>query len=118
MNNFERETEEFIGKLYETDICREYFKQRDYIRQYPDLKRQIDEFRQRNYRLQNEMDSGSLFDEIDRFEREYEEFRKNPVVNDFLAAELAFCRMYQEISDKIATAFAMEVDLLSQEENS
>lgn len=118
MNNYERETEDFIKRLYETDICREYFKQRDAIKQYPELKRQIDEFRQRNYKLQNEMDSGSLFDEVDRFEKEYEEFRKNPIVNDFLAAELAFCRLYQEVSDKIATAFAMEVDLLSQEGNS
>ncbi|MGN0131977.1 MAG: YlbF family regulator [Lachnospiraceae bacterium] len=117
MNDFERETEEFIKKLYETEVCREYFRQRENVNQYPDLKRQIDEFRQRNYRLQNEMDSNSLFDEIDHFEREYEEFRKNPIVNDFLAAELAFCRMYQEVSDKIATAFAMEVDLLGQEGN-
>lgn len=110
MDNFEKETEEFIGKLYETDICREYFRQKENIRQYPELKQQIDEFRRRNYKLQNETDSAALFDEIDRFEQEYAEFRKNPVVNDFLAAELAYCRMYQEISDKIAVAFAMEVD--------
>ena len=110
MDNFEKETEEFIGKLYETDICREYFRQKENIRQYPELKQQIDEFRRRNYKLQNETDSVALFDEIDRFEQEYAEFRKNPIVNDFLAAELAYCRMYQEISDKIAVAFAMEVD--------
>lgn len=111
MNDFERETEGFIQKLYETETCREYFRQREYMKQYPELKAQIDEFRQRNYRLQNETDSNILFDEIDRFEREYEEFRKNPVVSDFLAAELAFCRMYQEINDKIAIAFAKEFDL-------
>lgn len=111
MNDFERETEVFIKKLYETDVCREYFRQKEYVKQYPELKAQIDEFRQRNYALQNETDSGILFDEIDRFEREYEEFRKNPIVNDFLAAELAFCRMYQEINDLISTAFAKEFDL-------
>lgn len=111
MNDFERETEGFIQKLYETETCREYFRQKEYVEQYPELKAQIDEFRQRNYRLQNETDSNILFDEIDRFEREYEEFRKNPIVSDFLAAELAFCRMYQEINDKIAIAFAKEFDL-------
>jgi cell fate (sporulation/competence/biofilm development) regulator YlbF (YheA/YmcA/DUF963 family) len=117
MYDFEKETESFIQKLYETDICKEYFRQKEYIKQYPELKAQIDEYRQKNYRLQNEADSSSLFDEIDRFEREYEELRKNPLVNDFLAAELAFCRLYQEVNDKIATAFAIEFDLSGQEEN-
>ena len=37
------------------------------------------------------------FDKIDQFTRENEAFRENPLVSDFLAAELAFCRMMQEI---------------------
>jgi cell fate (sporulation/competence/biofilm development) regulator YlbF (YheA/YmcA/DUF963 family) len=111
MSDLERDTQEFIQKLYDTDICKEYFRQKEYIKQYPELKAQIDEYRQKNYRLQNETDSNTLFDEIDRFEQEYEEFRTNPLVSDFLAAELAFCRLYQEVNDKIATAFAIEFDL-------
>ena len=79
--------------------------------QYPDLKKQIDEFRYRNFKLQNETDADRLFDETDRFEREYEEFRKNPIVSDFLAAELAFCRMYQEIQSVLGEAFAKDFDL-------
>ena len=34
---------------------------------------------------------------LDQFTRENEAFRENPLVSDFLAAELAFCRMMQEI---------------------
>lgn len=75
------------------------------------MKKQIDEYRERNFKLQNETDSDRLFDETDRFEREYEEFRKNPIVNDFLAAELAFCRMYQELEAYIGEAFARDFDL-------
>lgn len=105
-----KETERFVEKLRQTEVCREYFRQKEYVKQYPDLKQKIDEFRQRNYKLQNETDSDTLFDEIDRFEREYEEFRKNPIVSDFLAAELAFCRMYQEVNNQISTAFAIDFD--------
>ena len=75
------------------------------------LKKQIDEFRYRNYKLQNETEADRLFDETDCFEREYEEFRKNPIVSDFLAAELAFCRMYQEIQSVLGEAFAKDFDL-------
>lgn len=105
-------TKDYIEKIRENSICVKYFEQKELVTtQYPELKRQIDEFRQRNFRLQNETDSDRLFDEIDRFEREYEEFRKNPVVSDFLEAELAFCRMFQEIQSTIGEAFAIDFDL-------
>lgn len=88
--------------------------QKEQVKQYPGLKQRIDDYRKKNYRLQNEMDSDALFDEIDRFEREYEDFRKNPVVSDFLAAELAFCRMCQEITEKISIALAEDFDYLDE----
>lgn len=112
MNEYQEFTKEFVEKLRKNEICQEYFRQKELvIAQYPDLKRQIDDFREKNFRLQNETDSDRLFDEIDRFEREYEEFRKNPIVNDFLAAELAFCRLFQEIQAAIGEAFAADFDL-------
>lgn len=114
MINFELETENFVEKIRQTEVCQEYFRQKEKVKQYPDLKRRIDEFRKRNYRIQTEMDSDALFDEIDRFEKEYEEFRKNPIVSDFLAAELAFCRMYQEITEKISVDFAEDFDYLEE----
>lgn len=112
MSGFERETENFVEKLRQMDVCQEYFRQKENVRQYPDLKKKIDDFRKLNYKIQNEMDSDSLFDEMDRFEREYEEFRKNPIVSDFLAAELAFCRMSQEVIDRISAALAEDFDYL------
>ncbi len=114
MIDFEMETENFVEKIRQTGVCQEYFRQKEKVKQYPDLKRRIDEFRKRNYRIQTEMDSDALFDEIDRFEKEYEEFRKNPIVSDFLAAELAFCRMYQEITEKISVDFAEDFDYLEE----
>lgn len=110
MYDYIKETDSFLVKLYESEICTEYCRQRELIKQYPELKAQIDEFRKRNFMLQNKADSATLFDEIDRFEKEFEEFRKNPLVSAYLEAELAFCRMYQDISSMINTAFAMEVD--------
>lgn len=65
------------------------------VKEQPELKRQIDDFRTRNFELQTSKDTN--FDKIDQFTRENEAFRENPLVSDFLAAELAFCRMMQEI---------------------
>ena len=98
MSEFLNITNDYINKIREDEVCKEYFRQKELVStQYPDLKKQIDEFRYRNFKLQNETDADRLFDETDRFEREYEEFRKNPIVSDFLAAELAM--LEQELAD-------------------
>ena len=48
--------------------------------------------------MQNTSQVDELFDMMDVFEKEYEKFRENPLVDDFLQAELAFCRLMQEIN--------------------
>lgn len=65
-------------------------------KQQPELKQEIDEFRRKNYIMQSNGDMA--FEHIEQFEREYSDFRENPVVADFLAAELALCRMIQQIN--------------------
>ena len=65
-------------------------------KQQPELKQEIDEFRRKNYIMQSSGDMA--FEHIEQFEREYSDFRENPVVADFLAAELALCRMIQQIN--------------------
>ena len=45
---------------------------------------------------------------MEDLQREYESIRENPLVEDFLAAELAFCRMMQELNHKVADALNFE----------
>ena len=69
-------------------------------------KEQIDEFRKRNYLLQNSEDFA--FDKLEEFEKEFQKFRENPLVDAFLASELAFCRMMQNIEATITEALHFE----------
>lgn len=106
MSKIDKAVEEFIAAILDTDEYREYDAQRNKIKQFPELKAQIDEYRRRNYLLQNGEDTA--FDKIDQFEREFEDFRENPLVSDFLAGELAFCRMIQDINIRITQAVHFE----------
>ena len=110
MTEYERPTQDFIGYLRQTQIARDYFSVCKEVESNPELDRQIKEFRRRNFEMQNQTDGDSLFDEVDKFEAEYAEFRKIPLVSRFLAAELAFCRMFQEVTDEISVAFAKDFD--------
>ncbi|MBR4731499.1 MAG: YlbF family regulator [Lachnospiraceae bacterium] len=99
MNQVEEAAEALADALLNSDIYQEYKSKLDQVKQYPDLKRQIDEFRMRNYELQQSPDYA--FDKMEQFQREYQTFRDDPLVSDFLAAELAFCRMVQDVENRL-----------------
>ena len=93
--NVNQAVEQMVQAIRNTDAYLEYQKQLARVKEQSELKRQIDEFRTRNFELQTSKDTN--FDKLDQCTRENAAFRENPLVSDFLAAELAFCRMMQEI---------------------
>lgn len=114
MNNMEQSSERECGTdldhavemlkkaILNSEEYNAYRAELDKVLQYPELKTQIDEFRKRNFELQLSADMD--FEKLDRFEKEYEGFRSTPLVSDFLAAELAFCRKMQQIETAVMTA--------------
>ena len=106
MNELDRAVSAYIMAIKSTETYQNYVRERDKVRQYPELKAQIDDFRKRNYELQTSADTD--FQKIDQFDRDYEDFRENPLVDDFLAAELAFCRMMQKANLQVIGAIEFE----------
>jgi len=74
---------------------------------YPELKAKIDEYRERNFLIQTSED-GNTLEQLEAFENEYSDFRENPMVSDFLAAELDFCRMMQSVNLRITEGVHFE----------
>lgn len=110
MLEIQSELDCFIDKIKNTAVYREYEVQKNRIKETPELKEQVDEFRRRSYELQTRSYSENLYDDMDRFQREYEVFRESPCVHDFLAAELALCRMIQGIIGSIADAVLQDFE--------
>lgn len=102
----EEATKKFAAYIQESDTYKEYFYQREKLKKQPELYDKVNEFRQRNFEIQNESDSEDLFDKMEAFDREYAKLRDHPMVNAFLQAELAFCRMMQDIN----TLLTAEID--------
>lgn len=105
MSNIDSSIQQLIASILESETYKEYDLQRNRVNQNPELKKQINEYRRRNFELQS---NNSAFEKIDEFEREYTKFREIPLVADFLAAELAFCRMMQDVSIRIVAALNFE----------
>ncbi len=108
MIEIQSEVNHFIRAIRESSAYQEYRLQKERIKKIPELQQQIDDFRERNFELQMQEPSEDLLDRVDAFEREYEEFRENPLVDDFLKAEVEFCRMIQEINTQIMEAVEFE----------
>lgn len=97
-NDVMETAKKLAGIIRETDVYQEYLHQRELLKKQPELYAQVNAYRQKNFDIQSESDGVELFDRMEAFEREYREFRENPAVDDFLRAELAFCRMIQEMN--------------------
>lgn len=95
----------FMATLKDTPEYKNFCMQRDKIKAQPQLKAQIDEYRKRNFELQNSDErKEDLFERMEQLEKDYARLCENPLVRDFLEAELALCRMVQEINLEIANA--------------
>ena len=94
--------------IRDSEIYREYRKQSERVDRAGNMREKIDEYRIRNFELQNSAYTVDLLDKMEAFEREYEKFREDPLVEEFLDAELAFCRMMQDIDVKLAEAVDFE----------
>lgn len=99
MSEVDEAVDGLLNAILNSNVYQEYKSCLDRVKQFPELKKKIDEFRMRNYELQQSPDYA--FDKMEQFQREYQSFREDPLVSDFLAAELAFCRMVQGIEEKL-----------------
>lgn len=106
MDNMDRALDAFIAAILVSEEYRCYAAMRDKVKLDPELKAQIDDYRKRNYEFQTSTDGD--FENLDRFEKEYENFRENPLVMDFLAAELDFCRLMQRVNMRIVSRLQFE----------
>lgn len=98
--------EAYVEVLKQSREYRDYIRTLAAVKEVPGLKEQVDEYRKNNFLLQNS--ENTSFETIESFEQEYAEFRQNPLVEDFLAAELAFCRMMQYNNSLILEALHFE----------
>ncbi len=106
MRNMEDAVLGFIGAIKDSEEYRDYTREKEKVKQFPELKEQIDEYRRRNYVMQNSNDT--VFENIEEFEKEYADLWEKPLAGDFLAAELAFCRMMQKVSLRVTESLDFE----------
>lgn len=103
-NGMKEAVQDFITAIKSTEEYLLYKREKERVSRQPEIKQQIDEYRRRNFEMQTLTEDDELFDKMEQFEAEYADFMEIPIVNDFLDAELAFCRMMQEVNVEVTGA--------------
>ena len=104
----ENATTSYVKAIRDNAVYKKYCEQLERLKRNPEQYQKVNEFRRRNFEIQNTAQKDELFDKMDAFEQEFEKFREDPVVDEFLRAELAFCRMMQEVNLYITEAVNFE----------
>lgn len=107
-SDLEKATDKFIDALTESSEYRAYCEAKAVVREEEELWKQICEFRKKMYEFQNSTEPKELFDRVEVLEREYREWLKDERVRNFLDAELAFCRLFQETNMRVVAAMQFE----------
>lgn len=108
MDELDKVIDDFVEAIKNTNEYREYEEEKEKMHRLPELKAQVDDYRLQNFRIQQITDPNRLIDETENFTKRYEKFREDKRVSDFLAKELAFCRMMQYVNNNIMEALDFE----------
>ena len=112
MNQVDTCIEQLIEAVLKSEEYQRYKNIKEKIKQQPEKERAIQNFRKRNFLLQKSKDNMDLFEEIDRLEQEFSLFRQEPLVEEYLTAELSVCRMVQKINLKLMEQIDFETIIL------
>ncbi len=88
----------FTECIKETPEYREYQEKKRIISGYPDLLEKAETLKQKNLQMISSFGEGKdTVEDLMRFADENEDIFMEPVINEYLTAESAFCRMMREI---------------------
>ena len=101
MEKIQRCVKALIEVIRQGETYQKYIRCEKKLHEHPELLKKIDEMRAAAYRLHNSEGNGDIYAQIEQYEQKFHEYRKNPLVNEFLEAELDVCKMMQQIGTSI-----------------
>ena len=101
--------DELLVAVRGSEEYQDFVKYRDLLKENPELMNRVNTFRGNNFRLQNEANRDELFHAMEQLNRESRELRRDPLVNAFLDAELALCKLMQRICRTLTEGIDLDI---------
>lgn len=104
--------ESLVSAIRQSEVYQTYLSAKEEIMQMPVLKAQMDEFRKRNYELQNL--TVNVLEETEKLQQEFATMLDNAMVRRYLNAENAFCRLIQQVNWQLIEELDFEADFIGK----
>ncbi|NDL68226.1 YlbF family regulator [Anaerotalea alkaliphila] len=106
---------EFADKIKKSPTYIDYLNYRSLLEAHPELLRDVNEFRRRSFEIQISHNYGvyNAYENLVHLKDEYDTLLGNPVVKEFLAAELKLSKMISHVFESIADELDFDVDFLN-----
>ena len=101
-------TESLVTAIRQSETYHTYLEAKEELNSMPVLKDQVDEFRKKNYELQNL--SVNVLDETERLQQEYAYILDNALVRRYLNAEKVIGRIIHMLNWQSIEELAFEAD--------
>lgn len=108
MREISEALDELLIAIRESEEFKNYQEIKRKLHASPEVEKAVNEFRKKNYRIQND-ENTDLFRKLDDLEEEKATLLENPLAAEYLAAELAFCRIIQKINWRFVKELDFEV---------
>lgn len=112
MDAYEKSKEALLAALTGCEIYTQYLEKKQALDEEPEKKRLVNAFRQRNYTFRSSQYLENYDQELDKLAADIEALRTDRVIDEFLTAELALCRLLQTLAGDILAAVDMDMDFL------
>lgn len=113
MREIDKALDSLVQAIRTSEEYADYQQMKIRLHEQPDLERRVNEFRKKNFDMQNDSNI-DLYEEVDNFEGANRELRSNQLVVEYLSAELAFCRVVQNINWKIIEGLDFEIGFIDE----
>ncbi|MBO4309678.1 MAG: YlbF family regulator [Lachnospiraceae bacterium] len=108
MESFDKQTENYIKELKKTAIYKTYKDSLAALKKDEEMWEKVREYRKKREELQKNSSSEELYEKADWFEKDYAFVYENKQAREFLEAEVALCRLIQDICFSITKSLDFE----------
>ena len=103
---------ELATAIQESDEYKQYLRCRSELMQDEELFRKVNEYRRNNFYLQNQSNNPRLVEDVEAFHAQNAELTANILVNKYLLAEMALCRMIKQVERTLIENVELDLEFL------
>ncbi len=109
----EEKSRELAQLILESEEYNNYIEAKNRLVQNVEISERVSRFRKLNFELQNGENTEQMMERLMKLSQEYQQELEEPVVIEYLNAELRLCKMMQNVNEMLVEKIEMDMGFLA-----